>query len=172
MKLIHKTKPVKSLHVPFLQGSWKVILILFLSITLFSCTDFKDVTFNGIEHVSVTSLSQKGVEAVITVRIKNPNNMSFTVYKSEMDVTISGINAGKAQLTNNVRIKGKSEARYAFKVKSDFTNLNIMDIPKIIAMGLSKSVKVGLKGNLKGGKLFVKRSYPVDITENVPLNGF
>ncbi len=147
-------------------------LILFFCITLFSCGDFKEVSFNGIEKVTLTSLSQKGVEALITVRIKNPNSVSFTIYKSEMDVTISGINAGKAHLTNNVRIKAKSEEPYTFKIKSDFSNLSLTDLPKIIAMGLSKSVNVGLKGNLKSGKLFIKRSYPVDITQNVPLGGF
>lgn len=146
-------------------------LILLFSITLFSCGDFKDISFSGIENVKITSLSQKGVEALITVRIKNPNSVSFTIYKSEMDVTLSGINAGKAQLTNNVKIKARSEESYTFNIKSDFSNLSLTDLPKIIAMGLSKSVKIGLKGNLKGGKLFLKRIYPIDMIQSVPLGG-
>ncbi len=146
--------------------------LLFCCVTFFSCADFKEVTFSGIDNVNITSLSQSGVEALITVRIKNPNSVSFTVYKSEMDVTISGIDAGKAHLANNVRIKAKSEQAYTFKVKSDFSKLSLADLPKIIAMGLSKSVKIGLKGNLKGGKLFVKKSYPIDMIQSVPLNGF
>lgn len=150
-------------------GPW---LILLCCITLFSCGDLKEVSFSGVENITLTSLSQSGVEALITVRVKNPNNVSFTIYKSAMDVTISGINAGKARLTNNVRIKAKSEDLYTFKIKSDFSNLSLADMPKIIAMGLSKNVKVGLKGNLKSGKLFIKRSYPIDITQNVPLGGF
>lgn len=144
---------------------------LFICVTFFSCTDFKEVTFSGIDNVSITSLSQSGVEALITVRIKNPNSVSFTVYRSEMDVTISGIDAGKAHLTENVRIKAKSEQAYTFKVKSDFSKLSLADLPKIIAMGLSKSVKIGLKGNLKGGKMFLKRSYPIDMIQSVPLKG-
>lgn len=146
-------------------------LILLFSITLFSCGDFKDISFSGIENVKITSLSQKGVEALITVRIKNPNSVSFTIYKSEMDVTLSGINAGKAQLTNNVKIKARSEESYTFNIKSDFSNLSLTDLPKIIAMGLSKSVKIGLKGNLKGGKLFLKCIYPIDMIQSVPLGG-
>lgn len=88
-----------------------------------------------------------------------------------MDVTLSGINAGKAQIIENVRIKANSDESYEFKIKSDFSNLNLTDIPKIISMALSKNVNVGLKGNLKGGKWFVKRSYPVDITQSVHLSG-
>jgi|GEM_PF-665882 len=147
------------------------MLAIFCSLTFFSCSDFKDVTFSGIENVNITSLSQKGVEALITVRIKNPNSVSFTIYKSDMDVTISGINAGKAHLTSNVRIKAKSEQAYTFKIKSDFSNLSFTDLPKIIAMAVSKSVKIGIKGDLKSGKLFVKRSYPIDMIQTVPLGG-
>jgi LEA14-like dessication related protein len=147
------------------------VFITFFSFTLFSCADFKEVTFSGIENVNLTSISQKGVEALITVRIKNPNNVSFTVYKSEMDVTLNGINAGKAHIADNVRIKAKSEESYTFKIKSDFSNLSFTELPKIISMAMSKNVKIGLKGNLKGGKLLVKRSYPIDITQNVPISG-
>jgi len=158
----------------FIEGEKKKVwvgFVLFCCVTFFSCADFKEVTFSGIDNVSITSLSQKGIEALITVRINNPNNVSFTVYKSEMDVTISGIDAGKAYLTNNVRIKAKSEQAYTFNVKSDFSKLSLADLPKIIAIGLSKSVKIGLKGNLRGGKLFLKRNYPIDMIQSVPLKG-
>lgn len=174
-KIISKTNSFALSDLGFTSGLGKkmwVGLALFCCVTFFSCADFKEVTFSGIDNVNITTLSQSGVEALITVRIKNPNSFSFTVYKSEMDVTISGIDAGKAHLTNNVRIKAKSEQAYTFKVKSDFSKLSLADLPKIIAMGLSKSVKIGLKGNLKGGKLFVKKSYPIDMIQSVPLNGF
>ena len=147
------------------------ILFTFCSIVLASCKDFEEVSFSEINNINVTSLSQKGVEAIITAHIKNPNNVAFTIYKSEMDVTIGGISAGKAHITNNVRIKAKSEETYIFKIKSDFSNLSLTDMPAIMAIAMSKHVKVGLKGNLKVGKLFVKRSFPVDVTRNVPLNG-
>ncbi len=160
------------LPLPFGERLREGLAIIFCCLFLFSCNDFKDVTFSGIEKVSLTSISQNGVEALITVRIKNPNSMSFTIYKSDMDVTISGLNAGKAHLTSNVRIKAKSEESYTFKIKSDFSNLNLMDIPKIIAIGISKSVKIGLKGNLNSGKFFIKKSYPIDMTQTVPIGGY
>ena len=148
-----------------------LILFAFFSIAFTSCKDFEDVNFSGIENVNVTSLTQKGVEAEVTARIKNPNNKSFIIYKSDMDVTIGGIDAGKAHLAENVRIKASSDNTYTFKIKSDFSNLGIADMPKIMAMAMSKHVKVGLKGNLKVGKFFIKRAIPVDITKDVPLEG-
>lgn len=150
---------------------YALIVFTFCCIVFTSCNDYQEVTFSGIENVNVTSLSQKGVEAIVTARIKNPNKVGFTVYRSEMDVTIGGIDAGKAHLADNVKIKATSEVAYTFKIKSDFSNLSMVDMPKIIAMAISKHVKIGLKGDLKVGKLFVKRTFPVNITKDVPLEG-
>lgn len=147
------------------------IVITFCCIVFTSCNNYQEVTFSGIENVNVTSFSQKGVEAIVTARIKNPNKVGFTIYRSEMDVKINGIDAGKAHLTDNVKIKARSENAYTFKIKSDFSNLSMADMPKMIAIAMSKHVKVGLKGDLKVGKLFVKRSVPVDIIKDVPLQG-
>lgn len=147
------------------------LLIPFFILLLSSCGDFQGVTFSGIENVQITNLTQQGAEAEITAKIKNPNNVAFTIYKSDVDVMLSGINAGKAHLASNVKIKAHSEQSYTFKVKSDFSSLSAADLPKLLSMAMSKNVKVGLKGNLRVGKLFVKRSYPVDISERVPLSG-
>ena len=117
-------------------------------------------------------MTQQGVEAEITARIKNPNNRSFTIYKSDLDATLNGMNAGKACLAKNVHIKRNCEQSYVFKIKSDFSNISLNDLPKLMAMAKSKNAKVGLKGNLKAGKLFIKKSFPVDMSKNVPLSGF
>jgi len=102
----------------------KKIALFILSITLLTaCSDFQDVTFSGVENFKIISLTQSGVEAEITAKIKNPNKTAFTIYKSEFDATLGGINAGKAHITKNVRIKPNSEEVYTFIIKSDFSKL-------------------------------------------------
>ena len=149
----------------------KYILLFFISLLYFSCGEYQDVTFMGIENVKVTKMSQQGIEAEITARIKNPNNRSFTIYKSSLDATLNGMNAGKAHLSKNVRIKANSEQTYIFNIRSDFSSLSFAELPKLLAIAKSKNTKIGLKGNLKAGKLFIKKSFPVDMTKNVPLEG-
>lgn len=150
----------------------KYILFFFLLSTVFfaSCGDFEEVQFSGVENVQVTKLSQQGAEAEITAKIKNPNSTSFTIYKSDLNVTLNGLDAGIAHLTDNVKIKSNSEESYTFKVKSDFSSLSLTDLPQLISIATSKNVKVGLKGNLLVGKFFYKRSVPVEVNENVPLS--
>jgi LEA14-like dessication related protein len=148
-----------------------IFLLLTISSVLFtSCSDFEEVQFSGIENVQVTKLSQQGAEAEITAKIKNPNSTSFTVYKSDLNVTLNGLDAGIAHLTDNVKIKSNSEESYTFKIKSDFSSLSLTDLPQLISIATSKNVKVGLKGNLLVGKFFYKRSVPVEVTQNVPLS--
>lgn len=139
------------------------------SILLTSCaSDFQEVQFSGIENVKMINISQKGAEAEITARIKNPNSTSFTIYKSDLNVSINGLDAGMAHLTDNVKIKGNSEESYIFKVKSDFSKLSLTDLPQLISIATSRNVRVSLKGNLEVGKFFYKKTVPVEFNESVP----
>ena len=145
------------------------ILIIFCGTLLTSCGDFQEVTFSGVESMKLIKVSQQGAEAEMVVKIKNPNKTAFTIYKSEFDVTLNGITGGKANLYDNVKIKANSEQTYTFKIKSDFSSISMNDLPKLMSLATSKNIKIGLKGNLKVGKLFVKKSYPVEMSESVPL---
>jgi LEA14-like dessication related protein len=150
----------------------KYIFIFFIFCTLLfsSCGDFQEVTFSGIENVNIISLTQQGAEAEITARIKNPNNTSFTIYPTDLDVVLGGINAGKAHLAGRTKIKAHSEQNYTFRITSDFSKLSMSDMVRLGAIAVSRNVKVSIKGNLKVGKLFVKKSYPVEMTQSVPLS--
>ncbi len=148
-----------------------LITFAFFSIVFTSCKSYEPVAFSGIENINVTSLSQNGIEAIVTARVKNPNKVGFTIYRSEMDISVAGIDAGKVQLDKRVRIKAKSEETYTFKIKSDFSNLSMSDMPRLMNIAMSKHAKIGLKGDLKAGKLFVKKTFPIDITKDVPLSG-
>lgn len=146
------------------------ILIIFCTFLFSSCGDFQDVTFLGIENVKVNKMSQQGIDIDVTAKIKNPNNVAFTIYKSDLDATFSNMNVGKATITKNVKIKANSEQSYTFNVKSDFSKLSAGELPNLLSIAMSKSIKVGLKGNLKVGKLFVKKQYPVDMVKSIPIN--
>jgi LEA14-like dessication related protein len=154
----------------YIGNKFILFFILISSIFFASCGDFEEVQFSGVDKVEIIKLSQQGAEAEITAKIKNPNSTSFTIYKSDLNVSLNGLDAGVAHLTDNVKIKSNSEELYTFKVKSDFSSLSLADLPQLISIATSKNVKVGLKGNLLVGKFFYKRSVPVEVNENVPLS--
>lgn len=151
----------------------KKILFILFSVFLFSSCgdDFQELTFSGIESVKIIKMSREGVEAEITAKIKNPNNSSFKIYRSELDVALNGINCGKANITNSVKIKGNSEKTYVFKIRSNLSSLNMADLPKVLSMAMSKNAKISLKGNLRAGKFLIKKDYPIEYSKTVNLEG-
>ncbi len=146
-----------------------ILAIILCSFLLSSCGEFKEVTFSGIESMKLTKISQQGAEAEMVIKIKNPNKTAFKIYKSDFDVTLNGITGGKASLADNVKIKANSEQSYTFKIKSDFSSISLSDLPKLMSLASSKSIRIGLKGNLKVGKLLLKKNYPVELSESVPV---
>lgn len=141
--------------------------ILTLGLLLGSCKNFKEVQCTGVQGFQVNRIDTKGLDADIMLQIKNPNNTGFSIYRSEFDVIFNGINLGKAKLTKRVHINANAEKTYPFNLKSDFKNINLADIMKLIN-GVSGRGMVEVKGDLKAGKLFIRKKFPVNIKERIP----
>ena len=142
--------------------------IFILSVLMFSCRDVKELQLTGIKGFNVTKIDTKGVEGDIMLGIKNPNNFGFSLYKSEFGVSYSGIHLGNAKLAKRVRIKANQEDTYAFRLKGDLSQVNLVDVMKLLNGSTFKNV-VEVKGNLKAGKFFIKKNVPVDLRENIRL---
>ena len=147
----------------------KLFLPVFLFAALFfiSCKDFKEAQCTGVKGFKINKISPQGMDADIILGIKNPNHMGFSVYKSSFDVIYNGVNLGKAKLTKRVHINGDTEKNYSFNLKSNFKNANPMDIMKLMNDGGKGFVEV--IGDLKAGKFYLKKKYPVKVKEKVDM---
>lgn len=144
------------------------IILAALVFLFYSCKDFKEVQCTGVKGFKVNRVDTKGIDADIMLGIKNPNAMGFSIYRSEFDVIFNGINLGKAHLSKRVRIKANEEKTYAFNLVSDFKNINLMEIMKLVN-GMSGRGMIEVKGDLKAGKLFIKKKFPVNVKEKLDL---
>ena len=133
---------------------------------LTSCRDFKEVQCTGVKGFKINTINTQGINADIMLGIKNPNNIGFSIYKSEFDVVYSGVHLGKARLTKRVRISANAEETYSFNLKSDFNNINMAEIMKLMNAGNARSV-VEVKGDLKAGKFYLKKKFPINVKERV-----
>jgi LEA14-like dessication related protein len=142
-------------------------ICFFISLLFFvSCKDFKEAECTGVKGFKVNKMDMNGIDADIILGIKNPNKMGFSIYPSDFDVTISGINLGKAKLKKRVHIDGNSEKDYAFNLKSSFKDMNMMDVMKVASSGgLHGTITV--KGDLKAGKFYLKKKFPVNEKHSV-----
>lgn len=148
----------------------KAIKFLTFSFVLLfvSCRDFKEVQVTGVKGFKVNKIDAKGINADLLLGVKNPNSTGFSIYRSEFDVIYNGINLGKARSSKRVHIKANAEETYSFNLKSDFKDINLMDIMKLVQGGGNGMVQV--KGDLKAGKFYLRKKFPVDVKERARLN--
>jgi LEA14-like dessication related protein len=140
----------------------KHLICILISILMFtSCKDFKEAQCTGVKGFKVNKMDMNGVDADIILGIKNPNKTGFSIYRSEFDVTISGIHLGKAKLKKRVHIGGNAEKDYAFNLKSSFKDMNMMDVMKLANSGGVHGT-ITVKGDLKAGKFYLKKKFPVN----------
>ena len=76
---------------------------------------------------------------------------------------------GKARLNKRVHIDPNCEKIYVFKLNTDLKDMNLMDIMGLLNGG--KLGKIEVKGDLKAGKFFVKKRFPVNFSEKIGLGG-
>lgn len=146
------------------------VLYCLLSVFFFSCVSLEPVTIGAIENVRVKNLSREGIEVDFGVKIKNPNKIAVTVFPSEFDATVNGIDMGKIKLHKRVRIKAYSDTISEFHVKSDFSKLGLIGMANILPMLSSKKADILLKGNLRVGKWYYKRTFPVEFKRTISLS--
>lgn len=147
---------MKSLYYYFIPAMLLVMAIC-------SCQDFKEVEVTGIEGFKMNKINTEGLEAEIRLGVKNPNMVGFSIYPSEFDIVYCGVPLGVAKLKKRVHIDANCEKSYGFELKSSFKGIGISDLTKIISS--SKSGLMEVKGNLKAGKFWLKKSFPVNRKE-------
>lgn len=96
--------------------------------------------------------------------------MGVTVFPTSFDATVNGIDIGKVKLSKRVRIKANSDNTSEFHIKSDFGKLGMKDIASVISMVASKSATVSFKGDVKVGKWYYKKKFPIEMRKTVNLS--
>lgn len=145
----------------------KIYLIIIIAIFTSSCTEFKEVTVTGVDSFKINKIDTKEMQAEIKLMIKNPNSSGFSIYPSEFDIVYSGIHLGKAKLYKRVHIDSNSEHAYSFELKSNLGELNFLDVTKLLSG--SNLGKLEIKGDLKAGKFYLKKKFPINFSDKVSL---
>ncbi len=146
----------------------KIAVILICLILISSCVNFKEIKCDGISGFKINKINLQGIDATVSIKIKNPNWIGGYIYSGEFDVKYEGIDIGSTKLIEKVFIEANSEKSYEFNFKSDFKQLDLMDIMKLIS-GISAKRNIELKGDLYVGRFYIKKKIPILLKENVGL---
>ena len=143
------------------------IVLFSLLVFIYSCREFKEATVIGVDGFSIKKIDAKEMEAELKLLIKNNNSFGFSIYPSEFDIMYSGIHLGKAKLHKRVHIDGNTEQVYSFNLKSDLSDLNFLDLARLL--GSNNSGNLEIIGYLKAGKFYLKKKFPVNYGDKVRL---
>lgn len=145
---------------------FKVVIII-ASLFLFSCKEFKEIKVTSVEGFYMNKLTTEKIEAEIQLKIDNPNSVGFSIYPSEFEIIFSGIRLGKARLNKRVHLNANTEKVYAFKLNSNLSDLNPLDVLRLL--NVENLGKIEVRGDLKTGKFYFKKKYPINYTDRVKL---
>jgi LEA14-like dessication related protein len=143
------------------------LITIFFSVTLLSCKDFKEISVTNVNGFKMNKINAEKIEAEIQLKINNPNNMGFSIYPSQFDVVFSGMKLGKAKLNKRVHINAKTEQVYTFQLNTNLSELNPLDALKLLNMQNLGNIEVN--GDLKAGKFYLKKKFPIDYKDKVKL---
>ncbi|HVA98975.1 MAG TPA: LEA type 2 family protein [Bacteroidia bacterium] len=143
-----------------------LLSLFFLS----SCANFQPITFTGVDSVNILEMNKDGISTEISVRIKNPNATAFTVYNADVDVQLNGTFLGTAHLTEKVKIPANAEETEIVKVKTNFSKISLKDIFSFLPVFGGSNAIITLKGTIKAGKIFYKKTFPITISTPVNTN--
>ncbi len=143
-----------------------ILLSFSIALLLSSCKEMQPVTIGGVENIKLQTLSTKGIEFDFTMKIKNPNTIAVTVFPSSFYIKVNDIDGGIIKLNKRVRIKANSDGSPTFHIKSDFSKLGLEDIAKVISIVTSQKASINLKGDVRVGKCFYKKRFPIEMTKS------
>ncbi|MCC6372034.1 MAG: LEA type 2 family protein [Bacteroidia bacterium] len=149
---------------------YKLSLSLLVSLVFAtSCYNLKDVQCTGAKEFNISKINTEGINAQVSLMIKNPNNFGFKVLPSEFDIYYGGVKVGKAKTTAKVKIAKNQEQLVPFELKGDFKSITLGEVMKLLESISSQSF-IEVKGDLKVGKFVLRKSFPVNVKQKLAAN--
>ena len=142
----------------------KILIILFTLLTFASCISFKEPEFKGMNGYEMGKLSGSEVSLTLKPIVYNPNSYALKVKKSVLDLEVEGKSFGKIFLEKKISAKGRKTSELQVPLRIELESGAML---KAMPLMLKDSVRVLLRGDLKGGVLFFTKKFPVEFDKNI-----
>lgn len=137
---------------------WIAALILFAS-----CS-FQQPVFKKYEGIDMGKMDVKNVSFTIKASIYNPNWYALKVKPSSLEISTSDGKIGELHLDEKIKMKGRKETSIVAPMHIDLEKGIMM---KLMSFSLKDSVKINLKGDVRGGVLFITKKIPMEFSRSI-----
>lgn len=142
----------------------KSLIILSALLIFASCISFKDPEFKGMNGYEMGKLSGSEVSFTLKPIVYNPNVYALKIKKSVLDLAVEGKSFGKIYLEKKISAKARKTTELLVPLRIELESGAML---KAMPLMLKDSVRVVLKGDLKGGVLFFSKKFPVEFDKNI-----
>ena len=147
----------------------KLIILLTLYITLFSCTVTEKPQFLGLENIKVLESTSKFITIGADAFFINPNDIGGKIKTDEIKVFVND-NEMATVSSESFDVPAKKEFSIPLKTKIPTDSLfSNKSIGGFIGSLFSKKVKVQYKGDIKYTILGFSHAYTIDKTEDIKI---
>ena len=149
-----------------MRFNFQYIAIIFF---LFSACAIQDVELVKINNYKVAQTNDKKIKLTLNIRIDNPNNFKIKVKKSNLNLTVSGSDAGTIKLEDKVIIQKKSESDYDFILYANQEQVSKAIIQAGIGIALTGKVNLTVKGWIKGKVFCIGKKIDIEHKESISI---
>lgn len=141
----------------------KILISFGIILILVSCR-FQQPTFKSVEGVEMGKMEASKVSFTVKVKIENPNWYALKVKPSSLDVSTSDGKLGTLYLDEKIKMKGRKETLIVAPMHVDLEKGILM---KMMSFSFKDSVKVNLKGDVRGGVFFFTKKIPMEFSKSI-----
>ena len=143
------------------------VFFLVLTITLSSCT-FEEPVVSDPYNFSITNVKSTSLEIGFDLNIQNPNDRSFKISNTDLEVHFNQVLIGETTLLKNVEVPGKFNGTKHFTMQLDSEEPFEKLILPLLVGGLTGNSKMKLEGEVAGKIGLLKKRF--DVKHTAPLN--
>jgi LEA14-like dessication related protein len=147
----------------------KSILYCFLFTSLLLSCNIQDVELVKVNGYNVGQSSSDKIKLTLNMRIDNPNNFKIAVKKTDLNLFVSGSDAGKIILEEKIIILKKTETDYDFVLIADQKHVSRAVVQAGIGIALTGKVNINVKGWIKGKVFGIGKKIDIDEKQSLSI---
>lgn len=130
------------------------LFLLLIPLLLGSCSPWKDVSVSDPQLKELQWSTEKEDTRTVDIRVlatvENPNNSSFRIVSSDLDLFLEEKKVGNAELKEKVKIPGNSREKHEFHVQAQLKDLAEGGLRSVGSVLGGNAPMLRMKGLIKG----------------------
>jgi len=155
-------------NTPMLRTLKIVLIIAPILLVISACFSYEEVTIVEFAVVDFKELSADGITVDISAQIRNPNNYKITVVKTNLLLSLNGINLGKANVRSKLVLPKNSNEVHKITVTLKGSQLETA-LPSILLSALGGQMNMRIKGTVTAKARLLRKKIDVDFTDSASL---